>query len=619
MKILKYIYCLVLFGNLAIAQNKIPGSYDPVSRTFETDNKTYWIDFFIDGSANIYKEGYVGLIDSTGTILCEPKYDEVFRIDETAYRISLNNKYGLMDNKGNETRAPFTPEQLDFSLGLAVYKENNLYGILKKDGGFLTKAKYKSLIHRKGKGYLYSNKDEIGFINYKGKKIIVYDKNDIKEAILDKVIINDASIVTQLACSPKGYFSAGLLEFSEGFAVAFKKIGTCYKYGFMNENFETVIAPAYDWVEKFSNGYAIVSENGKWGIINSKGVLATPCIYDSIVEISKNRFRVYLNGKYGVVDNENNIVINIKYNPIFALDNNLYAMHDGKKWGALNEKEELVLPFEFDGIRSGVASKYEGGIPLPTGSIQETSFGSAYYFDKFGKLKNESFKFALHVRGRPHDYFLLNPDYFLPDKINIKGEYRIIDRLANGYKIVAVKEQGKEILYQENNFNNNIIYDNNIMYQKNNNNKNIIGYIVTGNNYNHIRYYYHNHLIIPKKGIADHKNQIIIPLVYEDIRCKEVNLLVAKKEGKYGVIDLKNNIIIPFKYEFIEMGNGYFIITKERDERGNYRSAVYDFFGNTLIPFSSARYSIFGAGVLEKDEGYPTYFIDKKGNKINKN
>lgn len=84
------------------AQNKIPGVFNAVSKIFETDDKTYWIDFFENDVARIYKDGYVGLIDSTGTIICKPKYDAIFNLENGTYRVSLNNKYGLMDKNGNE-------------------------------------------------------------------------------------------------------------------------------------------------------------------------------------------------------------------------------------------------------------------------------------------------------------------------------------------------------------------------------------------------------------------------------------------------------------------------------------------------------------------------------------
>jgi len=55
-----------------------------------------------------------------------------------------------------------------------------------------------------------------------------------------------------------------------------------------------------------------------------------------------------------------------------------------------------------------------------------------------------------------------------------------------------------------------------------------------------------------KWGYIDSTNQIVIPIVYEQIKFPQDSLLRVKKDSKWGLVDLKNNIIAPFEYNKID-------------------------------------------------------------------
>lgn len=603
MTITKYIFFLIITFNFMNAQNKIVGVFNPVSETFETDNKTYWIDFFENEVARIYKDGYVGLIDTTGTILCEPKYDEIFISEKGVYKVSMNNKYGLLSNKGKELISPSLIEISEFNLGLATYSQlekkygNTRFGIVKSDGTFLTKAEYSLLAPREGFGYLFVKDNQIGLIDYQGEETLVYNENDINQAIIDNVIRIDQGIINKPEnCSPKGSYHEELLKFQEELTITFKKIGDCYKYGFMNKNFKTVITPKYDWVEGFKNEYAIVSNKDKWGVIDINGNQIITSKYTSIKQVDKDRFVVCFNNKYGVINSKNQIVIPIKYNPLFGLGDNLYATHDNKKWGVIDEKEKLILPFEYDGVTSGVATKYESQISLPTDLIRQTLYGRAYNFDKLGKLDKEGFRFSIYIEGGHN--FLNDPSFFTPLKPlsrlenenqlgknnNIKSEkYDFNEKLKNDFTIV-----GKEVPIDF---------------------RDIKATSVP--------------VLFPKKkylkGIMNNMGEIIVPIIYNEIINRGTNLFTVELNGKYGVIDLKNNLIFPIDYDYIQIGYGIIILSK-KDNQDELESGVFDFYGKELIPYSKSFYQIIKGNMLLKEEsGTVRFVIDRKGNKINTN
>jgi hypothetical protein len=606
----KKVFFILLIANCfqLKAQNKIAGVYNSVSQTFETNNTNYWIDFFKKGSAKIYKDGYVGLMDSTGTILCEPKYDDIYNTDLGIFKVVLNNKYGLIDARGTEIRGAFTSKISEFNSGFATYVQLNkyghdAYGIIKSDGTFVTEAKYVLLVPREGLGYLFTKESQVGLVDFEGEEKLVFNEKDLTAALADWTVRNDQGIISkQENCAPEGIFNAELLKFEEGFTLTFKKMEDCYKFGFMNKNFKTVIKPKYDWVENFKNGFAKVSNKGKWGVINTKGKLVLPCNYSSVKQASKNRFIVAVANKYGVIDAKNKVIITLKYNPIFALQENLYATHDEKKWGVIDEDEKLILPFEFDGITSGVATKYEREVSLPTGMIRQRLFGTSYYFDKLGNLEPEGVGFSIYVEGQ--SYFLQNPSFFSPlssitvqhtvmEEDQIVPKYDFTEHLQNGYKIVG-KGIATELKTR--------------------------AFAVP--------------VVLPTKrylkGIVNAKDEIIVPIIYDEISNKGTNLLIvslnrnedsnlleAISPQKYGVIDLKNNLIVPIEYDYVQIGSGILILSK-RNNLGKLQSGVFDFFVKELIPYSNSFYQIIEGNRLLKEEiNNVRFVIDKKGNKIN--
>lgn len=581
---------LIFIGLQMNAQTKISGIYNAANQTFETNAKTYWIDFFKNGTAKIYKDGYVGLMDSTGTVLCEPKYDAIFERNEATFKVVLNNKYGFIDANGTEIITPFTAELTNFKSGFATYVQQdkygyNVFGIIKIDGTFVTEAKYVLLVPRDKLGYLFTTENQVGLVGFDGKETLVYNEKDLTEAIADRVIrIDQAIICKQENCLPEGNFNAPLLKFEEGLAFTFKKIGDCYKFGFMNKNFKTVIKPKYDWVENFKNGFALVSDQEKWGVINTNGKQVIPCNYSSVKQASENRFIVALDKKYGVVDAKNKIIIPIKYNPIFALQDNLYAIHDDKKWGVINEDEKLILPFEFDGITAGIATKYEREISLPTGMIRQRLFARSYYFDKAGNLDKEGIAFSIYVEGRSN--FLDNPNFFSPlEASTVTGlmntepkkviQYDFTEKMQNGYKIVgkAIADDLKLKAFA-------------------------VPVILPTKHY--------------LKGIVNANDEIIVPIIYNEITNKGTNLLIvslnkkinsndvlAGSTQKYGVIDLKNNLVVGVEYDYIQMGAGILILSK-KNNLDELETGVFDFFVNELIPYSKDFYEIIDGNRLLK-------------------
>lgn len=75
-------------------------------------------------------------------------------------------------------------------------------------------------------------------------------------------------------------------------------------------------------------------------------------------------------------------------------------------------------------------------------------------------------------------------------------------------------------------------------------------------------------------GIVNDKNEILIPIEYEDLDPMYSTLIVAEKNGKKAIIDIQNKILIPFLYDeihgfhFMNDQNQFYSIVRIGDQYG---------------------------------------------------
>lgn len=151
-----------------------------------------------------------------------------------------------------------------------------------------------------------------------------------------------------------------------------------YKYGYINESYETVVPPKYSWASDFREGLAVVELNGKYGYINTSGEVVIPIKYneaDPIIEglafVSEKR------GVYGVIDKTGKTVIPFKlnYDYIGWFSEGMANVRRNGKYGYINRSGQLVIPLKY----SNVGSFSEG--------VARAELNGKYGFiDKTGKV-----------------------------------------------------------------------------------------------------------------------------------------------------------------------------------------------------------------------------------------
>lgn len=555
---LKLINILFLLIPLTMsAQTSIKGTYDSINKLFITNEKSFWIDFFKGRIAKISKNGLIGLVDTSGNVLCAPKYDTMYDFENDVTIVGLNGKFGLIKIDGEELAIPQFEEIEKINEALFLVKIDGKYGILKNDGKFLSEIKYDDLQISKDKNVVFYNGDDIGLIDLnKGTELPVFKYK--KEYFTDGAGIE----VFQYIRFFNGYRTNAVLEYNDGLTITYKQKDTTILFGFMDKSFKTIIEPQYEWVEPFKNGYSSVLKNNNWGIIDKTGKLILPMEFESIQNLDNQNFLVLKNGRYGILNNYNKTIIPIKYKSLFYIGNSLYATYNGEKWGLINEKENLILNYEYDGITSGLAVKYESSFNYPTSVPRAVLDFKGYYFDEKGLLDKDNIRISKYVEGSWD--FSRNPETFIPYSIKDYNKrktqnYDFEEVINDEFKVVG--------------------------------NRVTEGFKPVFSPYGQVSHY--------SKGIINSKAEIIIPLIYDDIeQRKGANIFIVKKDNKYGVINIQNNTILNTEYDQINIIGGVIIANGIIEPNSRIERAVFDFTGKMIIPFKDTQYNEGNAGEL---------------------
>ncbi|MDE6309966.1 MAG: WG repeat-containing protein, partial [Muribaculaceae bacterium] len=142
--------------------------------------------------------------------------------------------------------------------------------------------------------------------------------------------------ISMSSCSDNkgGLAGAASATTENGANIRFEIIEQNGKYGYADEDGNTVIPCEFDEARYFSNeGLAAVCQNGKWGYINKSGDVVIPLKYDSSYDFTEGLAWVEQNGKYGYIDKSGKLVIPMVYDGVLFFDEGLAAVRQNGKWG----------------------------------------------------------------------------------------------------------------------------------------------------------------------------------------------------------------------------------------------------------------------------------------------
>lgn len=215
---------------------------------------------FFDGMCRVRVDSLWGFVDNNGNEIIACQYEDARNFSEGLAAVLINDEWIFIDKKGNEqlnpsAKIPFLENIGKFKNGLCWYKVGKFYGYFDKNGKTKIKPQYTKVFD---------------FEN--GVARVVYDR---KTGVIDTK--------GRWLLKPKDY--EVIFPFSDnGVAVVRKKFNE--KSGLINNKGEVLTDLKYGFVDKFSNGYARVSDKKGYGFVNTRGHEVIPCIYKDAKAVS---------------------------------------------------------------------------------------------------------------------------------------------------------------------------------------------------------------------------------------------------------------------------------------------------------------------------------------------
>ena len=512
---------------------------------------------------SLRKDNLFGVIDRSGNIIIEPKYDDVkipnpekpvfvcYEGDSTKVLNERKEEILTDYDKVEPIQLQNTVNDLIYEKSVLKYQQDGKYGLIDFEGKRITKPIYDSIdsLNYKEGQLLVKQDGKTGVINIKGNTLI-----DIK---YDQINV-DGYYTKENGYNYSGYIVSTTTD--QG-----------YRYGYINYDGKLLLEPNYNQLSRVTqiqdnnNAYIICAENGRYGVMkNDESII--PNEYQSIeYDEGNNLFTIEKGKKYGIANIEGNIIVPTEYSQIDITGVYLYATND-----------QGVVVYNSDGTQANI----DTNIAIINTSNEkykiriDNSNGTKYgVIDKEGQqVIDEKYNYIEYLFD---DYFIASTENsklgIIDDKDNVKVEInndllqkiegtdiiqtmtasdnvtRLYDKSLNkicemananievkdNYIKISNTEETKYFSKEGKELRNTEVYPNNTLFAKNENGK---------------------------WGFANKNGDTVVEAKYDRVtEFNEYGFAGVELDGKWGVLNSKGEEILAPTYVFNDETEPYFI------------------------------------------------------------
>lgn len=205
----------------------------------------------------VSQEDQWGYIDTTGTMVIEPQFNNAARFSDSLARVRTGETVAFIDAAGQVVLEPEVDSVRHFSEGLAPARrtKGGPFGYIDKSGAFVIKPQFeRAYAFSEGRAAVYVGEPEAA---------------EAKFGYIDKT----GDFVVKPQFSDARTFSGGLAPVRVGGV-------TSGKWGFIDESGQLVIEPQFAEARPFAEGLAAVSTGDEWGYIDEQGQYVIEPQYD---------------------------------------------------------------------------------------------------------------------------------------------------------------------------------------------------------------------------------------------------------------------------------------------------------------------------------------------------
>ena len=528
-----------------------------VNNMVKEKNREYEINDIKQYNYFVLKENdKYGVIDNKGNKIIETKYTNVkipnpsipvFVCYEEESTIVLNEKaqeiFEQYDNV-QPLRLKNVLEDLVYEKSVLKYSKDGKYGIIDLTGKKLTNPIYEEIdtLQFKEGELLVKLNGKYGVINIKGARLV---KTNYDKIEADK------------------FYEEGSKYKNAGYIVS-KTTEQGYRYGYVNLDGKEIIETKYNDLYRITDInsediYIINAENGKYGLSkNGKQLINNE--YQSLIYNESANVIIGLKGKkYGVLSIDGEIIIPFEYKEISVSGKNIYCKTNDEKVKVFDDKGKETNIDENLSIIEIESTGYKINIETIN---NKTSYN--IYKDNKNITKNE----YIYIEYLYDNYFIAcntNGKLGIIDdneKTKIEFNYNSISKLDNKDIIQTVNNDTKVTeLYSKNlkkicELENATIQDNN-EYVKIYNEKETKYVTKDGKETKNTEIFESNEIFAHnsgnKWGFIDKLGNKIIDYKFDKVtEVNEFGFAGIKLDDKWGVIDSKGNIVVNPIYELDE-------------------------------------------------------------------
>jgi len=141
--------------------------------------------------------------------------------------------------------------------------------------------------------------------------------------------------------------------------------------GYIDRDGKTVIAPAFEWVDRFASDRALVRSGGKYGAIDATGRFAVAATYDSMSPFHRGLAVVLVGDRLGIVDQDGQQVLPAEHGLIVRIADHAYLVAEppyanrGRQPSSLGDALGRMHRYAY-GKRWGVVANGGAWIVRPT-------------------------------------------------------------------------------------------------------------------------------------------------------------------------------------------------------------------------------------------------------------
>lgn len=350
-----FLFCILTINYVSHAQTTQRDSiYTLLHKTYD------YVECFNDlGLAKVSQVEKYGVIDKTGAVRIPFIYNNIKKINNDNYIVSIANKKGIV----NSDNMPILP----------IIYEN-----------ILPYTKDKFMVSQNGK----------------------YGIVDSKQTILLPLIYKDITIYENFNLLVKTDSLMGILNPNMEWVVPLNYDKLYYLY-------EEEIEKKYISISMEETAYLYTIKQGKKGIIDSLYQIIIPCEYDNINEELTNEVWIVQNKeKYGLIDKYGKTVVNCQYSYLIydAINKTFIATDSQSRKGILDNKGNIVQTFKYKILKAVAKDYYIVRIDTYQITKREIITESAIVSDKainIGTCKQVE-DTAMYIKEFFYDYCLLN-------------------------------------------------------------------------------------------------------------------------------------------------------------------------------------------------------------------